>query len=134
MTKLALCMECLDMVSPFRNWKSNRDWRWCQCGSTATRWRDGGQGLIEVTARDGRSAVRVVGLNNAFLTNALLDPPPDPAGWRQLHDTQCRVVPATYLFHEARRACWALVVRPGESGDVFYVEFPPAELKGDVDA
>lgn len=128
-TKAALCVHCADIVGPYRNWQTNRDWRWCQCLHTGTRWADGTRGLIEVTSVHGPDHVRVVGINNGFLQAAvsggsgLTEPQ-----WRELHDLSCARVAPGYLFHEGRRRCWALLVAVGESGDVTYVPnvIPPS--------
>lgn len=123
MTKAALCMHCSDIVSPYRDWEANRSWRWCQCLHMATRWADGAQGLIEVTALHGPDHVRVIGLNNTFLTAAVV---PSASAftheqWRQLHSESADVVAPHYLFHKERRGCWALVVAVGQSGDITFV-------------
>lgn len=131
MTKAALCAQCFDIVSPLSAWRTNRDWRWCQCDQMAVRWREGNRGLIEVTAFNGPDHVRVLGLNNMFLEYAVLSVPKHDDGfsfadWRQLHEESVSKIEPSYLFHEGKRACWALVVRPGESGDVFFVDYAEA--------
>ena len=130
MTKAALCIACYDIVSPYRDWTTNRAWRWCQCDYTAVRWRDGDQGLLEVTSLHGPDGLRVIGLNNMFLQLATIQDHEVPHGrrspeqWRALHQLCSRRVPANYLFHETNRDCWALVIRVGESGDVTFVAYP----------
>jgi hypothetical protein len=131
MTKAALCTDCFDIVSPLRKWQTIRDWRWCQCDLMAVRWRDGNRGLLEVTAYHGPEHVRVLGLNNMFLEYAVLQVPRQNDGfgfadWRQLHDESVSKVEPGYLFHEDKRACWALVVQLGESGDVFFIDYDEA--------
>lgn len=123
MTKAALCMHCSDIISPYRDWQTNRAWRWCQCQHAATRWADGDRGLVEVTAVHGPDFVRVIGLNNAFLEAAA-----SPSGavftteeWRRLHTACAGVVAPHYLFHKDQRDCWALVVAVGGSGDITFV-------------
>jgi hypothetical protein len=126
-------VQCSDIVTPHRDWRGNRSWRWCEGRHAGVRWRDGDQGLIEVTAVGGPEQVRVIGFNNVFLRAAVLDGPAtayagDSQRWRQLHQESCREVDDRYLFHTSRRDCWALIMRPGESGDVAYIPnvAPPA--------
>lgn len=123
MTKAAICTHCWDIVSPHRDWTTNRAWRWCACQHAATRWRDGNQGLLEVSALHGQDFVRVLGLNNSFLMAAFELPKPmsDP-WWRNFHHLSTDSVASSYLFHKDRRDCWALLTRVGESGDVFWVD------------
>lgn len=123
MTKAALCVACSDIVSPLRDWQGDRSWRWCQCGHAGVRWRDGDRGLLEVTSLYGPASVRVLGLSNSFLIMAVADPPSDAEAWRDLHATCAAEVDPHYLFHASRRACWALVIRPGETGDVTFVPY-----------
>jgi hypothetical protein len=125
-TKAIYCTHCDDILSPYRDWRTNRAWRWCQCDHAATRWRDGAQGLIEVTAVHGPDFVRVLGISNMFLGIAVQEP--EGGGtrtveqWRKLHELCATSVDPYYLFHEDNRNCWALVVRVGESGDVIWVD------------
>lgn len=128
--KALLCVGCTDIVAPHRAWRTNRAWRWCECGHAAVRWRDGRAGTLEVTSADGRAGVRVLGLDNAFLNAAVADPPSDAQGWRDLHGRVCGNIPPYYLFHADNRACWALIVRPGESDDVIFVDH--AEVRAEV--
>lgn len=128
--KVALCVHCTDFVTPLNTWQTDRSWRWCQCQHTGVRWRDGARGLLEVTSLHGPDSVRVLGLNNMFLTIAVSDPARN-AGlsyekWRELHTECARQVEPGYLFHEDKRACWALVVRVGESNDVTFIDYGQA--------
>lgn len=129
MTKAMVCTECSDIVAPSRHWQTSRAWRWCECGGAGVRWRDGSAGVLEVTSAAGRQGVRVLGLANSFLNAAVAEPPADAQGWRALHAQACGNIPPYYLFHADRRSCWALVVRPGESGDVIFIDY--AEAKAD---
>jgi hypothetical protein len=127
-TKAAICTHCSDIVTPYRNWQTNRAWRWCECDHMGVRWDDGARGLIEVTALHGPDHVRVIGLNNMFLTAAVRDGSRATAEqWRQLHAECARRVEPNYLFHADRRDCWALVVRTDESGDIAFVPFATAK-------
>jgi hypothetical protein len=129
MTKAALCVACWDIVSPRRAWQTDRSWRWCECGHTGVRWRDGAKGLVEVTSLHGAEGVHVLGLNNLFLTSAIQM---SRAGltfeeWRHLHELTSERVEPHYLFHADKRNCWALVVRPSESSDVSFIEYGTAK-------
>jgi hypothetical protein len=86
-------------------------------------WLDPHRGIARVRARTRRTAY-FIGLNNGFLMKALLalrsyEVLTDEV-WRQLHEDE-NVAPG-YIFDSARRDCWAIVVRPGESGDVKFEE------------
>jgi hypothetical protein len=129
LTKAMLCINCSDLVAPHRDWQTDRAWRWCECGGAGVRWRDGTAGLLEVTSADGPAAVRVLGINNSFLVAAVAQPPPHAEGWRDLHRQACAEVTPNYLFHQDRRACWALIVRPGESSDVTFVDYAEAKAE-----
>ena len=133
MTKAALCVDCFDIVSPRRAWQVDRSWRWCECENTAVRWRDGAKGLIEVTSLHGPDGVRVLGLSNLFLERAVQDPQSRGGlmaqDWRELHDACAKHIEPHYLFHADNRACWALVVRVGESGDVTFVPYGQAQAE-----
>lgn len=123
MTKAAICTHCWDIVSPFRDWQTNRAWRWCLCQHAACRWRDGDRGLLEVSALHGKDYVRVLGLNNSVLIASFQQLlPMNDAWWRQTHQASTELVAPSYLFHKDRRDCWALLIRVGESGDVFWID------------
>lgn len=126
MTKALLCCTCGDIVSPYRDWRANRAWRWCQCEAAAVRWTDGDAGTLEVTAFGGPFSLRVIGFNNSFLGDAVACRTDAPAWWRELHATHAAEVPPGYLFHELSRSCWAVVIRPGQTGDVTFTDL--AEL------
>lgn len=126
MTKAIICVQCSDIAAPYPD--PARGWRWCACNKAAARWRDPAYGLLDVTAIHGEHAVRVLGLNNNFLTDAVNghawgDPDGIHEEWRLLHDKHAEEVPSNYLFHEDKRACWAVVIRPGETGDVRFVDY-----------
>lgn len=123
MTKAAICIHCWDIVTPHRDWEANRAWRWCSCQHAAARWRDGSQGLLEVSALHGPDFVRVLGLNNSFLmASSELPKPMSDAWWQEFHAASTAHVPQSYLFHKDRRDCWAVLIRIGESGDVFWID------------
>lgn len=132
--KAAVCIDCSDILTPYHDWETNRKWRWCACGHMSTRWQDGRLGIIEVTAMHGLDHVRVLGLNNLFLFEGarLLVRHPD-AWWRKLHEQSCdnEHIEPHYLFNEARRNCWAVLIRVGETGDVVFVPYKEASLSED---
>ncbi len=129
MTKAVICSACADIVSPYRDWETDRSWRWCECDHVGARWRDGALGILEVASLHGADGVRVLGINNDYLRLAWTPNPYSDDGsrtfeqWRALHDFTCERVEPHYLFHKDRRACWALLVSPGESGDVFLMDY-----------
>jgi len=125
-TKAAICTHCSDIFSPLRDWQTDRSWRWCQCVHSGVRWADGARGLIEVTSMHGPAHVRVLGVNNSFLGLAVNTLLADAAAWRALHERTCAEVQPHYLFHAEKRNCWALIVRPGESGDITFVDWAAA--------
>ena len=129
MTKAALCLNCADIFSPYRH--DTERWRWCACKGAGVRWRDGERGLLEVTSVGGPDQLRVIGINNNYLALAVQDGPGRGSGqpgswWREAHEASTELVEPHYLFHKDKRACWALVVAVGESGDVFFVPYPDA--------
>jgi hypothetical protein len=126
MTKAALCTHCSDIVAPYRDWRINRAWRWCECDHMGVRWVDGARGLFEVTAMHGEEHVRVIGINNGFLENAVRMDLTEPE-WRELHTASTEAIASNYLFHKDKRACWALIVRVGESGDVAFAPYAVAK-------
>ena len=134
MTKAALCLNCADIFSPYRH--DTDRWRWCACEGAGVRWRDGDRGLLEVTSLGGSDQVRVIGINNRFLAAAVSRNPYTADGsrsneqWRAIHEDTCAEVEPHYLFHKDKRACWALIVAVGESGDVFFIPYPEAAGPG----
>ncbi len=125
MTKALICLRCSDISAPYPD--PARGWRRCPCGAAASRWRDPAAGLLDIRSIYGPDNVVVLGLANPFLTAACTGRPwgdTDAVNeeWRLLHDRVCEDIPANYLFSERRRQCWAVVIRPGETGDIRYVE------------
>jgi len=126
MTKAAICVPCSDIFSPRRDWRTDRSWTWCQCEATAVRWRDGGQGQLEVTSLHGPQDVRVLGLANNFLLAGITGGRRTGDAWRLLHSEMTGTIDSHYLFHKERRGCWALIVAVGESSDVRFTSFSEA--------
>jgi hypothetical protein len=127
MTKAVLCVACNDIRSPSNKWNSTTDrpWRWCACEHVAVRWRDGHKGTLEVVSLHGPEQIRVIGLNNHFLRIAIgCGETMTDDQWRDLHARQGDA--PGYLFDSGKRDCWALVVRVGQSGDVFLMDYTTA--------
>lgn len=107
------CVGCHDIVTP-RRWRDGPAWRWCECAHAGIRRAGGG---IEVTALGGPFAVRVIGLDEAFLATAVATPPGGyEAGraWRKLHASAAAGAGPAGPFRD--RDCWAVIIRPGDDG------------------
>jgi len=125
MTKAVICVPCGQIVGPISRWEENRDWNWCAdpCHHTGVRWRDGYKGLLEVTSFHGALDLRVIGLHNGFL-QSVTSIPMTHAGHRGEHERATHA--PGYLFDRSKRDCWAVVVRVGESNDVFFIPYEEA--------
>lgn len=131
MTKAAMCLTCGQIIGPRPRQADWSVWTWCAppCSHTAVRWRDGHKGLLEVTSLHGEDGVAVLGLHNGMVAG-LTERPADASFWRALHD---RVTDAPgYLFDKPNRDCWAVLVRPGESNDVFVMPYGQAWAEREV--
>lgn len=99
----------------------------CRCGNMQARWLDPQRGTVRVRAKD-RSAARILGMNNAFLLKAIdgfhhlemVEAGGQWEAWRKLHvqSTDAK----GYIFDKDKRACWACVVKIGETGDIAWEE------------
>jgi hypothetical protein len=138
--KAALCTTCGQVIGPRPRQADWSVWTWCAdpCAHTAVRWRDGHKGLLEVTSLHGPEGVVVIGLHNGFIAG-LAEKVTEPEWWRSLHDRVTAEHSDGYLFHRSNRDCWAVLVRPGQSGDVFFIPYgdawptrpiPPAACDG----
>lgn len=127
MTKAAMCLHCGQIIGPQPRGDA---WTWCAdpCAHSAVRWRDARAGLLEVTSCHGESNVAVLGLHNAFV--GMLASPLTDDQWRNVHDNVTHA--PGYLFDKTKRSCWAVLVRPGESGDVFFMPYGAAWLERPV--
>jgi hypothetical protein len=67
----------------------------------------------------------LIGLHNGFLQAAMAGIVQDD-DYRALHD-RCTDAP-NYHFDKSRKACWAIVLRPGMSNDTRVVTTAPAGL------
>jgi hypothetical protein len=124
MTKAAMCTTCGQIVGPRPKAADWSVWTWCAppCSHTAVRWRDGAKGLLEVTSLHGPEGVVVIGLHNGFIAG--LSRVTSAADWRELHDDVTHA--PGYLFDSSKRDCWAVLVRPGQSADVFFMPYGAA--------
>ena len=77
---------------------------------------------------NGPDFLRVIGINNWFLEQAC-EGFRTPEQWRVLHKLSTELVDKYYLFHHENRACWALMIRPGETGDVFAIKYEEAYIQ-----
>lgn len=119
--KAIICMLCNDI----RGLPTGTEPVRCSCGNVAAWWTNPLTGQVRVYAMR-RDAVRVLGLANSFLVPAC------QAGhvlsdqiWRELH-TEATRAPG-YLFDAAHRSCWAVVFAVGQSADVTWAQYPPAD-------
>lgn len=119
-----MCTACGMIVGPRPREADWATWTWCAepCLHTAVRWRDGHKGLLEVTSLHGPNGVLVIGLNNRFIM--AMEYNPDHEGWRRAHE-EATDAPG-YLFDSSKRDCWAVIVRPGQSNDVFFIPYGEA--------
>lgn len=110
--KALICCICMDI----RGLDPSRKWTTCRCGNVSARWVDTGPGHVEVRAQD-KEAVRMLGLNNAFLEPALTAGVHDRdcEAWASLHKLATKA--PGFLFDEKWRGCWAVVYSVGETGD-----------------
>lgn len=125
--KAMLCLECSDILAPYLE---NGRWRYCACGSSAMRWTDGRAGKAEVSNFNGNGPL-IIGLDNAFLSAGVRGRHLSAAAWRGLHAGTTESVEKHYLFHRERRDCWALIVHPGDTGDVTWSPWPTEESHDD---
>lgn len=125
MTKAAMCTTCRQVIGPRTTGQDQ--WQWCAepCLHTAVRWRDSFRGLLEVTSLHGPEGVIIIGLHNGFLAALPAFKTGTPAEkWREHHDFVTNA--PGYLFDKSKRDCWAVVVRPGESNDTFFMPYQEA--------
>ncbi len=109
--KAMFCTLCGSIHSP----GVGGSWGFCDCGQAAMRWTDPRKGVAQVWARDPVS-VKVLGFNNAMLTSEPLDIGDEK--WRNRHKLSGLTIGENYLFSNTRRDCWAVIFRPGDTGDV----------------
>jgi hypothetical protein len=95
----------------------------CRCGNTEARWLDPQAGTVRVRAKD-RSLARILGINNRFLLKAIEGSIGDDwTAWRKLHEEATDA--KGYIFDKTFRACWACILRVGETGDIKWEEATP---------
>jgi hypothetical protein len=118
--KLLYCGRCGDIRAPDPHGEVTS----CHCGNVGARWEDLRRGILKVRAED-RSLARVIGIHNELLQVSWERGVEawSTEAWRKLH----RDVTAEahgYLFHKDKRACWVVVIAPGESPDTSFEPWP----------
>lgn len=129
--KALLCLLCSDIRAP----NPDKSPVICRCGNCGTRWEDPQRGRLKVWARN-KSLVRVIGMHNDFLMAATDEGEagrgwgPSSSGkvrkiddyWKSVHE-EVTDAPG-YLFDKSKRACWACIVRVGETSDISWEDAP----------
>lgn len=117
--KCLICTACSDI----RALHPDGEWTTCRCGACSARWVDPDRGTVVVRAA-ARELPRILGLNNAFLIPAtrglsLLEIEQNEGAdgaWRVRHAIAINA--PGYVFDKSHRACWACIVKVGETGDI----------------
>jgi len=132
--KALVCASCMDI----RALEPTGQWTVCRCGACEARWLDPDAGTVRVRTVD-RSLPRILGLNNRFLVSAVkglthefkVAAGGQDEAWRELHKLATHA--PGYVFDEAKRACWACIVKVNETGDIAWEadDLLPAHDKGD---
>lgn len=128
--KALICGVCVDI----RALEPEGKWTICRCGNMQARWVDPNKGTVRVVAQD-RSRAFILGMNNHFLLTAVRGLSQEymvAAGgqgeaWRKLHE-EATEAPG-YIFDKAKRACWACIVKVGETGDISWEPEPEGAEK-----
>lgn len=123
--KALICVTCSDVLAPY-NFRNGNKWRVCQCGCSAVRWRDTLAGHLEVSNVESPRSVRVMGMHNGFLMDAVHAHIGDHEAHKRAHNDAINA--PGYLFDRTRRECWACIFRPGETNDVFFVDWNEKEI------
>jgi len=113
--KALICAKCMDI----RALPQGTEWITCRCENAKARWSDPNAGRMVVNAKD-KQYVRVLGINNTFLLEALASPNLNNDSWRHLHDVATNA--KGYVFDKEFRNCWACVFKVGETSDVSWEE------------
>lgn len=110
--KIVMCLECGDMFSPgFVKVKH------CECGYTFGKWQNPSAGTLDVYSKVGTGHLLILGINNDFIT--LAGKCKSDEDWKEGTAKILDACPG-YLFHRNRRNSPVVLVRPGESSDVFF--------------
>ena len=130
--KILVCQKCSDMraLNPLPKTAVV-----CACGSSAAWWDDPFKGTARFAGRGPSGTaewaaphVWFLGLNNRYLVAAMTEPGRilDDEGYRDLHEWATDA--PGYQFDASKKACWAILVRPGMSSDTLVVPRAPAGL------
>jgi hypothetical protein len=117
--KALFCTICIDI----RALDPSGAWTVCRCGNLEARWLDPDKGTVRAKAKD-HGCVRFIGFNNTYLIGAAKGPTHlqmvEAGGqwewWRKLHG-EATTSPG-YIFDKDKRACWATIVKVGETNDI----------------
>lgn len=109
--KALLCAACGD-VKGFEE-----DWVSCRCGLVEAHWTDPRLGLGEMQGSYPHAFL--LGLNNAYLLPALQGRTAIFEEARKLHEEALDA--EGYIFDKSKAACWAVVVKPGQTRDVKWI-------------
>lgn len=114
--KILFCGKCFAMRSfPERRiGEGQNEWVYCDCKQMAARWLDENAGTVQVLSQQPENAL-IIGMSNSFLSYAINQPSTD-VSWRNRHDF-CTKAPG-YVFDASSRACWAAILRVGETADI----------------
>ena len=89
----------------------------CRCGNVFAWWVDAEAGIAKVCAKD-KDNVAMLGLANDFLVFGIQHMHEmTNRNWQQLHD-RTAIDSEGYLFHRAKRDCWAILFSVGSTNDV----------------
>ena len=111
--KILMCARCFGFHS------FSTEWRFCECRNMAAKWIDPNAGTVHVLGRN-KNRTFIIGMNNRFLSGAILSDPAlrnDEAA-RELHNIATDA--KGFLFDKSIRNCWAVVIRPGQTNDIYW--------------
>lgn len=108
--KALVCGDCHDI----RALDPSCEWVECRCGAVRARWIDPVIGTAEFTGR--YPCAFLLGLNNQMFGPATRGATTVFEEARAFHD-QATDAPG-YIFDKSKAACWAVILRPGQTNDV----------------
>lgn len=119
--KILFCGKCYGMHSFGLNStdpEGEHPWTYCDCKQMAARWSQPNLGTVQVIALVPERTF-IIGMNNRFLVAAALSAMAHSAtdeNWRKLHADATKS--PGFVFDDNNRACWAAVLRVGETSDI----------------